>query len=144
MEQQKSPYIRDIKLPPSADKPTDATVPEPQTDPELINNVPVKMQESAEQANNPIASQQSILAVQPTEADQEFDQILKDVNHEVKEQSSESADKKSRLGFKKKEQVHSGPQAAKNHYLLPITVAVIVSLALVFVAFLAFKKSTGV
>jgi hypothetical protein len=144
MEPQKSPYIRDVNLPIAGDRPAVATAPDPQGKTELQSNIPVKAQEGAEPSNNPIANQPPAPAAQPPEADQEFDQVLQDVNREVKKQSSEPTDKKSRFSLKKPD-VHSGPQAAKarSKHMLPIAVAVIIAITLSFVAFSALKKSGG-
>jgi hypothetical protein len=144
MEPQKSPYIRDVNLPVAADQPTATATSSPHAKTELQSDIPVKAQEDAEPANNPIANQPPAAAAQPPEADQEFDQVLQDVNREVKKQSAEPTDKKSRFSLKKPD-VHSGPQAAKakSKHILPIAVAVIVAITLSFVAFSALKKSGG-
>ena len=144
MEPQKSPYIRDVNLPVAGNQPTATTAPDPQGKTELQSNIPVKAQEGAEPTNNPIANQPPAAAAQPPEADQEFDQVLQDVNREVKEQSAEPTDKKSRFSLKKPD-VHSGPQAVKaqSKHKLPIAVAVIIAIILAFIAFSVFKKSGG-
>jgi|GEM_PF-901917 len=144
MEPQKSPYIRDVNLPVAGNQPAATTAPDPQGKTELQNNIPVKAQEGAEPSNNPIASQPPAPVAQPPEADQEFTQVLKDVNREVKKRSAEPTDKKSRFSLKKPD-VHSGPQAAKaqSKHMLAIAVAVIIAITLSFVAFSALKKSGG-
>jgi hypothetical protein len=144
MQPQKSPYIRDIKPPVAADEPAPAAVTETPAKTELQSDIPVRVQANAELTNNPIASQQPILAAQPAETDQELDQVLKDVNHEVKIESAESNDKKSRLGHRKPT-LKSGPQTAKaqSKHVLPIVVAVVVAIALAFLAFVALKNSGG-
>ena len=137
-----SPYIRDIKWPSNASgsKAAASTEPDAPGKTELVNNIPVKAQGGQAPTNNPIANQNPVPAAPHHQADQKFDQILKDVSTEVKKESAKSDVKKSRFGFKQKEAVHSGPQAAKNSHMLPIAVAVIVALVLVFAAFSAFKS----
>jgi len=144
MEPQKSPYIRDVNLPVAASQPAATTAPDPQGKTELQSDIPVKAQEEAAPANNPIAAQPPAAVAQPPEAGQEFDQVLKDVNREVKKQSAEPTNKKSRFSFKKPK-VHSGPQAAKaqSKHMLAIAAAVIIAITLSFVAFSALKKSGG-
>jgi hypothetical protein len=139
MEQTKSPYIRDIKPPAAAPAaPAPAAVDAP-VKAEFVGNVPVKTQAGSAPENNPITAQPLAQSSQPAEADQDLDKILKDVNHDVKEQSSEATGKKSLLGLKKKAKVQSGPQAAKNRHVLPIALAVVAALVLVVAAFSAFK-----
>ena len=133
MEPQKSPYIRDVNLPIAGNQPAATTARDPQGKTELQNNIPVKAQEGAEPSNNPIAAQPPAAVARPPEA-----------NREVKKQSAEPTDKKTRLNFKKPG-LKSGPQAAKaqSKHMLAIAVAVIIAITLAFVAFSAFKNSGG-
>lgn len=128
-----SPYIRDVNPLTTGSNPLDGSEDDPRVKTELVNDVPVKAQEGAP----PSSSSQA-----PTE--QESDQILKEVSHELKRPDPGTIDKKAAKELKKA-QKRSGPQApkVKHDSVLPIVLAIAVAVALAFLAYSVFKKPGG-
>ncbi|MGA3150509.1 MAG: hypothetical protein ABSD10_02780 [Candidatus Saccharimonadales bacterium] len=143
MEPAKSPYIRDFAPPATTGNPPVPTAAE-QVTAELVNNIPVKAQDS-QTAGNPIAAAPSAAANQHPGGDKVFDQVVRGVNREEKKPSTEADSKNTGENLKKSDK-KSPPKPGNPNpsQSMPVAVAVIVALALAFIAFAAFRKSGGV
>jgi len=136
MKPSSSPYIRDITPPPPD---TDSAA-----EAEIVSDIPVEIQKGTEPGNNPITNPVPALTQGQSPSDQEFNNILKDMNLEVSKTTPEAASKKPSLSTKNSK-TPPGPQNAKprSSQIIPVVLALAAALVLAFAAFVAFNKSSG-